>query len=140
MAIGPVQYIIVAFPGNEFNGGIAPELVKLVSEGTVRILDLVFISKNADSEVTVIEFDQLDELGVFGDIDGEVGGLANMEDVEHAAALLDPGNSAALLIWEDLWAAPLAEAILESGGVLIEGARVPHAIMEVAMAELTAAS
>jgi Family of unknown function (DUF6325) len=100
----------------------------------------VFVSKSPEGDVTVIEFDQLDELGVYGDIDGEVGGLANPEDLDHVAALLDPGNSAALLIWEDLWAAPLASAILESGGVLIEGARVPHEIMEVAMAELTAAS
>ena len=139
MAIGPVSYIIVGFPGNEFNGKIAPELQKLVESGQVRILDLIFVTKDARGNIASFEFDQLDELSPFGDIDAEVGGLANPEDIEYAASQLEPNTSAALLIWEDTWAAPFAEAVRASGGVLLESARIPHEIIETAMAELTAA-
>ena len=72
----------------------------------------------------------------FGDLDGEVGGLISPEDIEFAAAQLEPDSSAALLIWEDLWAAPFAEAVRRSGGVLLEGARIPHELIEPALAAL----
>ncbi len=139
MALGPVSYIIVGFPGNEFNGNIAPELQKLVQSGQVRILDLVFVSKDALGNVATYEFDQLDELAGFGDIDAEVGGLANPDDLAYAASQLEPNSSAALLIWEDAWAAPFAEAVRASGGVLLESARIPYEIIETAMSELNAA-
>ncbi len=139
MALGPVSYIIVGFPGNEFNGNIAPELQKLVESGQVRILDLVFVTKDALGNIATYEFDQLDELAGFGDIDAEVGGLANPDDLAYAASQLEPNSSAALLIWEDAWAAPFAAAVLDSGGVLLESARIPHEIIETAMAELNAA-
>jgi len=139
MAIGPVSYMIVGFPGNRFNGDIAPELQKLVESGQVRILDLVFLSKDALGNVSTFEFDQLDELSPFGDIDAEVGGLANPEDLEYAASRLEPNSSAGLLIWEDTWAAPFAEAIRDSGGVLLESARIPYEVVETALAELNAA-
>jgi len=139
MALGPVSYIIVGFPGNEFNGNIVPELQKLVESGQVRILDLVFVTKDALGNVATYEFDQLDALAGFGDIDAEVGGLANPDDLAYAASQLEPNSSAALLIWEDAWAAPFAAAVRESGGVLLESARIPHEIIETAMEELAAA-
>jgi uncharacterized protein DUF6325 len=139
MTIGPVEYLIVAFPGNNFNGDIAPELAKLVESGTVRILDLVFIGKDADGGVVTFEFDQLDELAPFADIEAEVGGLVSADDIEHAAAQLEPNSSAALLLWEDMWAAPLAAAVRNSGGVLVEGARVPHELAQAAIDELESA-
>jgi hypothetical protein len=136
MAIGPVEYIVVGFPGNQFKGEIVPELAKLVESGTVRILDLIFVGKDADGTVVSFEFDQLDELAPFAALDGDVGGLVTTEDIEHTADLLEPGSSAALLIWEDTWATPFAEALDNAGGVLLEGARIPRALIEAAFDEL----
>ena len=137
MSIGPVEYIIIGFPGNEFNGRIAPALADLIGSGTIRILDLMFIGKDAAGEVISFEFDQLDELAPFADLDGEVGGLIGQEDIDHAAESLEPNMSAALLMWEDTWAIPLVDALRESGGVLIEGSRIPHDLIEAAFAGLT---
>jgi hypothetical protein len=133
MALGPVEYIIVGFPGNKFTGEIAPELIALVESETVRILDLIFIGKDADGSVLSFEIDELDQLAGFGGLDGEVGGLISPEDIEFAAGQLEPNSSAALLIWEDLWAAPFAAAVRNSGGVLLDGARIPHELIEPAL-------
>ena len=132
MAIGPVEYIIVGFPGNQFNGEIAPELGKLVESGTIRVLDLVFITKDADGNVGAVEFEDHDDVALFNALEGEVGGLISEEDIEYAGTGLEPNSSAALLIWEDLWAAPFVAAMRDSGGVLIEGARIPHELIEAA--------
>ena len=134
--IGPVEYIIVGFPGNEFNGKIAPELAKLIKSETIRLLDLVFIAKDGDGDVAVLEFDEHEALAPFADLDGEVGGILSQEDIEHAALGLEPNSSAGLLIWEDLWATPLVKAMRDSGGVLIEGSRIPHDLMEDALSAL----
>jgi Family of unknown function (DUF6325) len=139
MSVGPVEYIIVAFPGNEFNGEIAPELMSLVETGTVRILDLIFIGKDADGSVLAFEIDELDAAAGFGALDGDVGGLISPEDIEYAAAALEPNSSAALLIWEDVWAARFAEAVRKSNGILLEGARIPHELIEPVLADLPAA-
>jgi hypothetical protein len=140
MTIGPVEYVVVAFPGNQFNGEIAPELARLVDEGTVRILDLIFIGKDAQGEVTAFEYDELEELTGFGEIDGDVGGYISPEDIDHAASGLEPNSSAALLIWEDVWAAPFAEAVRKSGGVVVEGGRIPHELVEAATSNLPSAN
>jgi Family of unknown function (DUF6325) len=139
MTIGPVEYLVLGFPGNHFNGEIAPALIDLVDAGTVRILDLVFIAKDGEGTVVGVEFDEHEALEPFGSIDGEVGGLISLEDIEHAGEGLEPNSSAALLIWEDLWAVPLAEALRASDGVLIEGGRIPHDLIEAAVAGLPAA-
>jgi len=139
MTIGPVEYIIVGFPGNQFNGKIAPELVALVESGTVRILDLIFIGKDADGTIVSFEIDEMDTAAGFDGLDGDVGGLISPEDIEYAAAALEPNSSAALLIWEDLWAAPFAEAVRKSGGVLVEGARMPHELIAPLLADLPSA-
>ena len=139
MTLGPVSYTVIAFPGNEFNGKIIPEIEKLVTNEVVRILDLVFVGKDEQGDTISLEFDQMDELAAFGDIDGEVGGLVNTEDLDHVAANLPAGNSALVILWEDLWAKPLAEAMLDSGGVVVDSARIPPALIEAAMKELAAA-
>jgi hypothetical protein len=136
MVVGPVEYIIVGFPGNKFNGKIAPELGKLIDSGLVRILDLVVISKNDSGEVAWFEFDQLDELAPFADVEGDVGGILGQEDIDYAAASLEPGSTVGLLVWEDIWAAPFAEAVRDSGGVLLEGGRVPHELAQEAFARV----
>jgi hypothetical protein len=140
MPVGPVEYIIVGFPGNKFNGEVAPELAKLIDSGTIRIIDLVFIAKDGDGNVAVVEFDEHEALVAFSQLDGEVGGVLGNDDIAHAAAAIEPNSSAALLVWEDVWATPFVEAMRNSGGVLIEGGRIPHELIEPAVAGLGSAS
>ncbi|MFI5040637.1 MAG: DUF6325 family protein [Acidimicrobiales bacterium] len=133
MSIGPVEYLVVGFPGNKFSGEIAPELAKLIESGLVRIIDLTFITKDADGTVGVVEFDAIEELAAFAGLEGEVGGIISDEDIAYAAESLEPNSSAALLIWEDAWAAPFAQAVRNANGVILEGARIPHEIIEAAL-------
>ena len=133
MEIGPVEYLILGFPGNNFTGQIVPELAKLIDSGLVRIIDLTFITKDADGNVEVVEFDAVEELAAFAGLDGEVGGILTDEDVAHAALSLEPNTSAALLIWEDTWATPFAVAVRNANGVILEGARIPREFIEQAM-------
>jgi len=134
--IGPVEYLIVAFPGNQFNGDIAPALVDLVESGTIRVLDLVFVAKDADGNVVIVEFDEHEGLRAFAEIDGEIGGVISHEDIEHATHDLPENSSAAVLVWEDVWAIPFAEAMRNSGAVLVEAARIPHDLIEPLMTDL----
>ena len=131
MSFGPVEYIIVGFPGNQFKGEIVPELVNLVQAGLIRIIDLVVISRNEAGDVLVLEVDEDGDLSaMFATLDGEVGGVIGNEDIQHAAAAIEPGSSAALLLWEDTWATPFVQAVRNAGGVLIEGSRIPHDLIE----------
>jgi hypothetical protein len=108
-----------------------PELVNLVEGGLIRILDLVVISRNEAGDVLVLEVDEDGDLSVaFAALDGEVGGVIGNDDIQHAAASIEPGSSAALLVWEDTWASPFVQAVRNAGGVLIEGARIPHDLIE----------
>ena len=139
MAIGPVEYIVIGFPGNRFNGEIAPELARLVDSGTIRVLDLVFIGKDADGNVAALEFEDHEDVALFNALEGEVGGLISEEDIDYVADGLEPDSSAALLIWEDVWAAPFVQALRNSGAVLIEGSRIPGELIEAAEAAFATA-
>lgn len=134
-SIAPVEYLIIGFPGNQFNGEIVPALTDLVQTGAVRILDLIFISKDENGDVTAFEYDELDSLMPLGAVAQESMGLLNDEDVEMAAETLEPNSSAAFLVWEDLWAARFAAAVRDSGGVFIAGERIPHDIVQAAIDE-----
>jgi hypothetical protein len=136
MTLGPVEYIVVGFPGNKFTGDIAPELIALVQAGTVRVLDLIFIGKDEDGSVLAFEIDELEGIDAFEQLEGEFGGLIGPKDIEFVASKLAPGSSAALLLWEDVWAAPFAKALRDSGGILLEGARIPHELIEPAFTAL----
>jgi hypothetical protein len=136
MSIGPVEYLILGFPGNNFTGQIVPELAKLIDSGLVRIIDLTFISKDADGDVVVVEYDAVEELAAFAGLDGEVGGILSDADIDYAAQSLEPNSSAALLVWEDVWAGPFAAAVRNANGVILEGARIPREIIEQAMGAL----
>ena len=100
---------------------------------------LVFVTKDADGNIQSIEFEDHADVALLNKLDGEVGGMISEEDIEYAATELEPNSSAALLIWEDVWATPFVEALRASGGVLIEGARIPHELIEAAEADLAAA-
>lgn len=132
--IGPVDYMIVAFPGSKFKGEIAPALGKLVESGTIRIIDLTFVSKTEDGDIVAAELTELDpevqkgleNLGI------EVGGLFNEEDLAAAGEELEPGSSAALLVWENIWARETAQAIRDAGGELLDFERLPHDVVQAA--------
>ncbi len=134
MEIGPVDYMIVAFPGNEFRGEIGPALAELVDAGTIRIIDVAFVGKNADGDVVAFELTELDpdvqagleKAGV------EVGGLFNEDDLADAGEALEPNSSAALLVWENVWAAKTAQAIRDAGGELVAFERLPHDVVQAA--------
>ena len=132
--IGPVDYAIVAFPGNKFRGEIAPALADLIENGTIRVIDATFVGKSEAGDAVAMELTELDpdvqealeKLGVV------VGGLFNEDDLMAAAEELEPGSSAALLVWEDVWAARLAQAIRDADGVLLDLERIPHEVVTAA--------
>jgi uncharacterized membrane protein len=137
--LGPVELAVIAFPGSNFNGGVAPALAELVEQGTIRILDLVFVRKDEDGSMIGLELEDIgDEAGPFDDLDGESGGLLSDEDLEMAAELLEPGSAAVLIVWENTWARTVVTAIAESGGVLVAHDRIDAETVNLALASLEA--
>lgn len=128
--IAPVEYIVIDFPGNRFSGEIVPALFDLVDRQVVRILDLVFVKKDADGTITSFEFDQLDEVVDFAHIDGDAGGVLSDDDVLELATAVPEDSSALFIVWEDLWATELAKAIRRAGGEVLDGGRIPHGVIE----------
>lgn len=124
--MGPVDYVVIEWPGDEPTGEAAPILLDLVDRGLIRVLDLAFISKGADGSVIQLEISDLGEkvesLKVF---EGASSGLLGDDDVTGAGEALEPGTSAALLVYENVWAAPFAAAVRRSGGQLVAGGRIP---------------
>jgi Family of unknown function (DUF6325) len=132
MDAGPVDLVMLRFPGNQFNGGIAPALRDLVVRGLVRVVDLLFVFKDDDGTVGSIELAGLgaDLEPAFVDLDGQLGGgLLDAEDVEEVAAGIEPGNSVAVVAVENLWAIPFINAVRSAGGELVDQARVPSDVV-----------
>ena len=136
MGIGPVQYMVVAFPGNKFKGEIAPALEDLVRSGTIRIIDLAFILKDADGSMAGMELEDVgsDVFQAFESLTAERGGFVSEEDLQAVAGALEPNSSAAILVWEDLWATRFVDALANAGGELIDIQRVPRELVEEAVA------
>lgn len=128
LEMGPIDYVLVEWPGRQPNGEVAPHLVDLVDRGLIRILDLAFVTKDDDGTVAGLELADLGdgaaELEVF---EGASSGLLSDDDLTEAAAALEPGTSAALLIFENTWAGPFAAAVRRSGGQLVASGRIPVA-------------
>jgi dihydroorotase-like cyclic amidohydrolase len=120
--MGPIDYVLVEWPGGQPNGEVAPHLVDLVDRGLIRILDLIFIAKDEDGALEMIEIDAADGLAVF---EGASSGLLGDDDLEEAANVMEPGTAAALLVFENSWAAPFATAVRRSGGQLVASGRIP---------------
>jgi hypothetical protein len=135
MSIGPVEYLIVAFPGNQFKGEIVPALAELVEAGTIRIIDLAFVMKDADGAVVAAELGDLDSdvFKAFDALSPEGLGLLNEEDLAAAGEELEPNSSAALLVWEDVWATKLRDAILNAGGEVLDLERLPYQVVQAAV-------
>ena len=124
--LGPIDYILVEWPGRQPNGEVAPHLIDLVNRGLIRILDLAFIHKDENGAVSALELSDLNdggaELAVF---EGASSDLLGDDDLNEAANALEPGTSAALLVFENSWAAPFAAAVRRSGGQLVASGRIP---------------
>jgi Family of unknown function (DUF6325) len=125
--LGPVDYVVVEFPAgaSNFTGEMAAELVSLVESGTIRLIDVLILTKNEDGTIDATELSDIDELGELQALEAQLAELLAEEDVEHLAAAMDPGSTAGVLIWENLWAAPFAAAARRSGGQLISTGRIP---------------
>lgn len=125
--LGPVDWIVVEFPGSRFNGAIAPELRSLVERGLVRILDLLILHKDTAGTLEIAEFSDADdgELGELRALETELATLLSEEDVIAAAEAIEPGSSAALLVWENVWAAPFGSSVRNAGGQLVASGRIP---------------
>jgi hypothetical protein len=125
--LGPVDYLIVDFPDGQtqFTGEIAEELVKLVDEGTIRVLDMLILAKDDDGSVEAMELSDSADLGDLASIEAELAELLAEDDIENLAAAMDPGSVAGVLVYENLWAAPFASATRRAGGQLIANGRIP---------------
>jgi hypothetical protein len=125
--LGPVDYLVVEFPAgaSNFTGEMAKELLALVDSGTIRVIDILILTKNEDGSVDAMELSDIEDLGPLQAVEGELAELLAADDVEHLAAAMDPGSTAGVLIWENLWAAPFASAARRSGGQLIANGRIP---------------
>ena len=124
--MGPIDYVLVEWPGKQPDGQIAPHLVDLVDRGLIRILDLAFLAKGEDGTIEALELSDIGgdaaELTIF---EGAATGLLDEEDHAQAGEALEPGTSAALLVYENTWAAPFATAVRRSGGQLVASGRIP---------------
>ncbi|GAA4759859.1 hypothetical protein GCM10023350_52570 [Nocardioides endophyticus] len=125
--LGPVDWIVVEFPGSRFKGEIVPELETLVERGIVRILDLLILRKDEDGTLDAFELSDVDdsELGGLRSYETELAMLLSEDDVTAVAAAVEPGSTAAVLVWENTWAAPFGSAVRRAGGQLIASGRIP---------------
>jgi hypothetical protein len=125
--LGPVDYLVVEFPGSKFNGEIAPTLVDLADRGIIRVLDLIMITKEPDGSYDAIELDDFEEgaLGELHRLETEIAELLSADDIENVAAALEPGSTAGVLVYENRWAAPFAAAVRHCGGQLVANGRIP---------------
>jgi hypothetical protein len=124
--MGPIDYLLIEWPGRQPTGEVAPHVIDLVDRGLIRILDLAFIAKAEDGSVAALEISDLgSEVAAFAAFEGAPSGLLSDEDTSEAASALEAGTSAALLVFENRWAAPFAAAVRHSGGQLVASGRIP---------------
>jgi len=125
--LGPVDYVVVEFPAgaSNFTGEMVEELLTLVKSGIIRIIDVLILTKDVDGSIDAVELSDVADLGPLEVIEAELAELLAEEDVVQLAAAMEPGSTAGVLIWENLWAAPFAAAARRSGGQLIANGRIP---------------
>lgn len=125
--LGPIDYIVVEVPAGEsrLTGEAAAELAALVSDGTVRVLDMMFVHKSEDGSIDIDELEDLEDLGELGMLEAELAEVLAEQDLIDIGAAMEPGSSAGVLVWENTWAAPFAVAVRRGGGQLIASGRIP---------------
>src|SRR3954452_18208625 len=124
--MGPVDYIVIEWPGKQPKGDVAPMIIDLVDRGLIRILDVALMVKAEDGSVAALDLGEVNgDSGGLGAVEGGAARLLRHEDLEEAAAALEPGTSAAILVWENRWAAPIAVALRKTGGQLVASGRIP---------------
>jgi Family of unknown function (DUF6325) len=125
--LGPIDYVVLEWPSVFPDASeVQPLLLDLVDRGTVRILDIAFVAKNEDGSVAGLEFGDTERVAAaFAEFEGASSGLLGFEDLQEAAAILEPGTSAAVIVWENRWVAPVAAALRRSGGQLVASGRLP---------------
>jgi hypothetical protein len=133
MGVGPVDVYIIGFPGNKFSGRIAPAIKELVDNGTIRILDLLFVMKDADGVVTTLAIEDLDQDGAaFAALDITEPGSLNHEDADEVSEDLPANSSALLVAFENVWARKVASALQDADAILIDSIRIPAEVVEAA--------
>jgi len=139
--MGPIDYVVLEWPGKQPKGDAAPLLIDLVDRGIIRILDIALMVKAEDGSVAALDLGELSsESGGFHEFDGASSGLLTQADLDEAAEALAPGTSAAVLVWENRWAAPVAVALRRSGGQLVASGRIPVQAILAALEETDIAS
>jgi hypothetical protein len=140
--MGPIDYVVLEWQGELPTAGeVQPLLLELVDRGIIRILDIAFLTKDEDGSVSALEVGDLKQAAAaFAEFEGASSGLLGFDDLEEAAAALDPGTSAAVLVWENRWAAPVAAALRRSGGQLVASGRIPVQAVLAALDEVEAAT
>jgi hypothetical protein len=132
--MGPIDYLLVEWPDRQPNGEVAPHLIDLVDRGLIRIIDLAILAKAEDGSVATMEISEVGEqVAAFASFEGASSGLLSDEDTATAGEAMEPGTSAALLVYENRWAAPFATAVRESGGQLVASGRIPIQAMIAAL-------
>lgn len=126
--LGPIDIVVIGYPADApLTGEAAPLLLDLVERGIIRVLDVMFVIKNADGTFSGFEAKDLDgrDVGDFSVFDGASSGLLGDEDVATAAEAIDPGTAAVIIVYENSWAGPFAAAVRRNGGVLVDYQRIP---------------
>ncbi len=134
MALGPIQYIVVKFEGNNFHGEIADALAKVHDSGIIRVIDLLFLKKDADGVISIIELDDLEDASGFDLLVNDVMSLISESDMLELAEDLEPNSAEAVLVFEHVWAAEFAAAVRSAGGTLVDIDLVDREIVEAAEA------
>ncbi|TDI54455.1 MAG: hypothetical protein E2O95_01225 [Acidobacteria bacterium] len=137
MTLGPIEMLVLGFPGSKFSGGILPELERLVGAGT--IIDAMVMIKSEDGDLDILEIAQIPdsyEMAALAALIDNVNGMLSEDDLIVFADELSPGESAAVLVFEHTWFKPLRDEILDSGGVVLADTRVPGFVVEEILLEL----
>jgi hypothetical protein len=135
-SVGPVDVAVILFEGNNFNGEVAPAIAELQLSGTVRIIDLAFLTKDAEGNAAFIEVEDAEIADAFAGITESQLDLLSDEDLMGLADGLDPESSALVVVWENTWASRLASAIRGSGGEMVSYFRIPHEVVVEAILDL----
>ena len=135
-AIGPVDIAVIGFEGNQFHGDIAPAIVEMVRAGTIRVIDLSFVAKDAEGNVVAVEVMESEVAHLFEDLVDDQHALLSEEDLHAVGADLEPNSAAMMVVWENTWASKFATAVRGANGRLVSFDRIPHEVVVAAVEAL----